>query len=113
EVTKLAQSLNFDVTTDFGQLEDVIQRKIDTNRAKVRVASDLSGQGIAEIQAEQRVEKQQADDILRQFEVDMGLKTPETAGIQAREKSLGSAQGESTPDQKEAALKEVEKQIGS
>ena len=113
EVTKLAQSLNFDVTTDFGQLENVIQGKIDTNRAKVRVAGDLSGQGIVEIQAEHRVEQAQAEDILRQFEVDMGLKTPETAGIQPREKSLGSAQPEVSPDQKEAALKEVEKQIGS
>ncbi len=113
EVSKLALSLDFDVTTDFGQLENVIQGKIDTNRAKVRVASDLSGQGIAEIQAEHRVEQAQAEDILRQFEVDMGLKTPETAGIQPREKTLGSAQPEVSPDQKEAALKEVEKQIGS
>lgn len=112
EVSKLAQSLNFDITTDFGQLENVIQQKIDMNRAKVRVASDLSGQGIAEIQAEQRVEAAQAEELLRQFEVDMGLKTPETAGIQPREKTLGSAQ-EPTAEQKEAALKEVEKQIGS
>ncbi|NUM52208.1 MAG: PspA/IM30 family protein [Candidatus Hydrogenedentes bacterium] len=113
EVSKLAQSLNFDITTDFGQLEDVIQRQIDTNRAKVRVAADLSGQGIQEIEAERRVEEQQAEDLLRQFEVDMGLKTPETAGIQPREKTLGSEQPESSPEQKEAALKEVEKQIGS
>lgn len=113
EVSKLAQSLDFDITTDFGQLENVIQQKIDVNRAKVRVAADLSGQGVAEIQAEQRVEQAQAEDLLRQFEVDMGLKTPETAGIQPREKSLGSAQPGATPEQKEAALKEVEKQIGS
>ena len=111
EVSKLAQSLNFDVTTDFGQLEDVIQRKIDTNRAKVRVSADLSGEGVQEIEAEHRVEQAQAEDLLRQFEVDMGLKTPETAGIQPREKTLGSA--ETTPEQKDAALKEVEKQIGS
>lgn len=111
EVSKLAQSLNFDVTTDFGQLEDVIQRKIDTNRAKVRVSADLSGEGVQEIEAEHRVEQAQAEDLLRQFEVDMGLKTPETAGIQPREKTLGSA--ETSPEQKDAALKEVEKQIGS
>ncbi len=34
EVAKLAQSFDFNVTTDFGQLEQVIQGKIDTNRAK-------------------------------------------------------------------------------
>jgi CYTH domain-containing protein len=41
EVAKLAQSFDFNVTTDFGQLEQVIQGKIDKNRAVVRVASDL------------------------------------------------------------------------
>src|SRR2546421_10358281 len=42
EVAKLTQAFDVNVTTDFGQLEDVIQRKIDGNRGKARVASDLS-----------------------------------------------------------------------
>ncbi len=42
EVAKLAQSFNLDVTTDFGQIEQVIQNKIDKNRAATRVAADLS-----------------------------------------------------------------------
>jgi hypothetical protein len=37
------------ITTDFGQIEDVIQDKIGLNRAKVRVAADLSGEGLQEI----------------------------------------------------------------
>jgi phage shock protein A len=41
ELAKLATQFNFDVTTDFGQIEDVIHDKIDLNRAKVRVAADL------------------------------------------------------------------------
>ena len=45
EMAKLAQDFNFDVTTDFGQIEQVIQDKIGLNRAKVRVAADLSGEG--------------------------------------------------------------------
>lgn len=113
EMAQLAQSFQFDVTTDFGQLENIIQEKIDLNRAKVRVASDLSGQGIAEIEAEKRVEEAQAEDLLRQFEVDMGIKTPETAGVQPQEKTLGQTQAEPTPADKEAALKDIEKQIGS
>jgi hypothetical protein len=32
-----------------------------------------------------------ADQALRQFEVEMGLVTPETAGVQATEKELGPA----------------------
>src|SRR5580700_2503572 len=57
EVAALAQSFNMDVTTDFGQLEQMIQGKIDKNRAKVRVASDLSQEGLATIQAEEKMEK--------------------------------------------------------
>jgi phage shock protein A len=40
EIAKLAQSLKFDVTTDFGEIETVIQEKISLNRAKVRVAAE-------------------------------------------------------------------------
>ncbi|MBI5092747.1 MAG: PspA/IM30 family protein [Candidatus Hydrogenedentes bacterium] len=112
EMAKLAQTFNFDVTTDFGQLENMIQDKIDTNRAKVRVASDLSSEGIAEIAAEKRMEEAQGEDLLRQFEVDMGIKTPETAGVKPQEKSLGQKDAEETAKAQEAALKDVEKQIG-
>jgi phage shock protein A len=112
EVSQLAQSFNFDVTTDFGELENVIQGKIDLNRAKVRVASDLSGEGIAEIEAEERMQKALAEDLLCQFEADMGLKTPETANVEAQTKAIGGQQvAEPTPQEKEAALDEFEKQI--
>src|SRR5262245_7950293 len=46
EMAKLANSFKFDVTTDFGEIETVIQEKIGLNRAKARVAADLSGEGI-------------------------------------------------------------------
>ena len=90
-MAKLAQSFNFDVTTDFGQIEQVIQDKIGLNRAKVRVASDLSSEGIVDIQREQAAEKVLADQALKQFEVDMGLVTPETAGVKDEAKELGAA----------------------
>jgi phage shock protein A len=91
EMAKLATSFNFDVTTDFGQIEQVIQDKIGLNRAKARVAADLSGEGLADIKAEQAMEKAMADQALRDFEVQMGLVTPETAGIVSTEKELGPA----------------------
>ena len=90
ELAKLAQTFNFDVTTDFGQIEDVIQDKIGLNRAKVRVAADLSGEGLEDIKREEAVEKAIADKALREFEIEMGLVTPETAGVQADDKELGS-----------------------
>jgi phage shock protein A len=91
EVARLAESFNFDVTTDFGQIEQVIQDKISLNRAKVRVAADLSSEGIVDIQREQAAEKVLADQALKQFEIDMGLVTPETAGVKDEAKELGAA----------------------
>jgi phage shock protein A len=90
ELAKLAQSFNFDITTDFGQIEDVIQDKIGLNRAKVREAADLSGEGLEDIKKEEAVQKAMADNALREFEVEMGMVTPETAGVRADDKELGS-----------------------
>lgn len=92
EVAKLTQSFNMDITTDFGQLEDVIQRKIDTNRGKARVASDLSNEGIDKIQAEERMEKSMADDALKDLEVELGMRAPETTPVTATAKDLGPAE---------------------
>lgn len=89
EMAKLAQSFNFDVTTDFGQLEQVIQDKVSLNRAKVRVAADLSGEGIETVEREQAMEGAMADQALREFEIGMGLITPETAGVKESVKELG------------------------
>ena len=92
EVAKLSQSLNFDVTTDFGQLEDVIQRKIDANRGKVRVAADLSTEGLGKIEAEERMEKSMAEDALKDLEVQLGMRAPETVPVVDTAKDLGPAE---------------------
>lgn len=89
EMAKLAQSFNFDVTTDFGQIEQTINDKISLNRAKVRVAADLSGEGVADIQREQAMEAALGEQALREFEVQMGMVTPTTAGVQEAAKELG------------------------
>lgn len=100
EVAKLTQSFNMDVTTDFGQLEDVIQRKIDGNRGKARVASDLSTDGLDKINAEEKMEKSMADDALRQMEIDMGMRAPETAPIASTAKDLGPAEEQKAEPEK-------------
>jgi phage shock protein A len=89
EMAKLAQTFNFDVTTDFGQLEQVIEDKISLNRAKVRVAADLSEEGIEEVEREVAMETAMADQALREFEIEMGMVTPETAGVEESVKQLG------------------------
>jgi phage shock protein A len=91
ELAKLAQDFHFDVTTDFGQVEQVIQEQIDRNRAKAKVAADLSGQGMEEIKREQAMEGALADQALREFEVQMGLVTPETSKVAEAEKAMGPA----------------------
>jgi len=91
ELAELAKDFNFDVTTDFGQIEQVIQDQIDRNRAKAKVSADLSGQGMEEIKREQAMESAMADQALREFEVQMGLVTPETAKVAEAEKSMGPA----------------------
>ena len=91
EIARIAGDLNFDVTTDFGQIEQIIQQKIDTNRGKVRVAADLSSRGVAEIKAQERMENQLAEDTLQQYEVELGLKSPETPPVVETDKNLGPA----------------------
>jgi phage shock protein A len=91
EVAALAQSFNMDITTDFGQLEQAVQSRIDRNRGKARVASDLSSEGLREIEAEERMQKALAEDALSQFEVELGLRSPETTRIPDTAKDLGPA----------------------
>ena len=66
---------------------EVIER-----RMLVRVAADLSTRGIAEIEAEQNMEKFMAEDALKRMEMDMGIVTPETAQPAPAQKELGPAQ---------------------
>ena len=90
EVAKLAESFEMNVTTDFGQIEQVIQDRIDTNRGKARVAADMSQKGIADIEAEERLEASLAEQALADFEVELGLSSPETTKIKETPKQLGT-----------------------
>ena len=89
EIAQLSESFDMNMTTDFCQIESVIQRQIDTNRGKTRVAVDMSSKGVAEIKAEEAVDKAMAEDLLTKFEQQLGLKSPETSPITESAKSLG------------------------
>jgi len=91
EIAKLSESFDMNLTTDFGQIESVIQQKIDQNRGTARVAADLSSKGIAEINAEERMQGQLAEQALQDFEVELGLKSPETTPVSQTAKDLGPA----------------------
>ncbi|MHB0957733.1 MAG: PspA/IM30 family protein [Pirellulaceae bacterium] len=94
EMAQLAHSFNFDVTTDFGQIEQVLNDKIGLNRAKARVAADLSTEGLEEIEREEAVESSIAEDVLREYEIEMGLATPEVTSVEESTKQLGPRQTE-------------------
>jgi hypothetical protein len=96
EIAALAESFNLNVTTDFGQIEQVIQQRIDRNRGKARVAADLSSEGLADIEAEERMQKVMADEALAQFEAELGLRSPETTKVGESAKDLGPAVTKST-----------------
>ena len=92
EIAKLSESFDMNLTTDFGEIESVIQQKIDQNRGKVRVASDLSSEGIAEIDAEERMQASMAEDALKDLEVELGMRAPETTPVVETQKDLGPAE---------------------
>src|SRR5207247_11431425 len=96
ELSKLSETFDVNLTTDFGEIESVIQQRIDQNRGKVRVAADLSEKGIAEINAEERMRGELAEQALQSFEVELGLKSPETAPMAQTAKDLGPATEEQT-----------------
>jgi len=96
EIAQLSESFDMDVTTDFGQIENVIQRQIDTNRGKARVAADMSSKGIESIKAEEAADKAMAEDLLTKFEVQLGLKSPETTSIAETGKNLGPSTQQSS-----------------
>jgi phage shock protein A len=103
EIAKLAEGFNMNLTTDFGQIEAVIQQKIDQNRGRVRVAADLSEQGIAEIAAQERMQQELAEQALTNFEVELGLKSPETSPMTQAAKDLGPAVNEVETKQKQTS----------
>ncbi len=91
EIAKLSETFDMNLTTDFGEIESVIQQKIDQNRGKVRVAADLSEKGIADIKAEERMRGQLAEQALQNFEVELGIRSPETTPMAQTSKDLGPA----------------------
>ncbi len=91
EIAQITESFDMNVTTDFGEVESMIQRKIDHNRGRARVAADMSSKGIELIKAEEAAEKAMAEDLLSKFEVQLGLKSPETTPVADTVKSLGPA----------------------
>jgi phage shock protein A len=96
EISKISESFDLNMTTDFGQIESVIQRQIDTNRGKARVAADMSSKGIEAIKADEAADRAMAEDLLTKYEVQLGLKSPETTPVAETSKTLGPVADQTT-----------------
>jgi phage shock protein A len=77
ETARLAEKFNVKTNTldGLGEIEDEIQRQIDNNRGKAAVSRDLSADGLAEIEADERAQKTEAKELLDKMKSEMGLKS--------------------------------------
>jgi len=91
EVAEAAGALNtkFDVSSDFGQIMGRLDDKINQAKARSKVASDLSGEGVEEIKARQAAEQAMAQELLQQFKIEEGLIEPPVA--EPAQKTMGPA----------------------
>ncbi len=76
ETAKLAANFNIRSNTldGLGEIEDEIQRQIDTNRGKAQVLQDLSSDGLQEIEEQEAQQREEARSVLEQMKTEMGLK---------------------------------------
>jgi len=97
EVAEAAGALNtqFDVSSDFGRIMGKLDDQINQSRARSKVASDLSGEGVDKIKARQDAEKAMARELLEQFKIEEGLVTSTSA--QPAEKTVGPARETDPP----------------
>jgi phage shock protein A len=98
EVAEAAGALNanFDVTSDFGQIMGKLDDQINKSKARSKVASDLSGEGVERLKAQEQAEKALAMDLLQQFKIEEGLVAPPVA--ETAQKTLGPAEMEKIPE---------------
>jgi phage shock protein A len=76
ETAKLAEKFNVRTNTldGLGEIEEEIQRQIDTNRGKAQVLRDLSADGLDEIAENEAVQKAEAAEVLEKYKAELGLK---------------------------------------
>ncbi len=99
EVSETAGALNtsFDVSSDIGAIMSRVDDQINKAKARSKVASDLSDQGIDALKARQAADQVAAGELLAQFKIEQGLAEPSS---EATEKTVGP--------QKEAASESSE-----
>jgi phage shock protein A len=90
EIAKLAEGFDMNVTT-IRPIEQVISRRSTRTAARSGWPRICPTRSIEEIEAEERMRGEMAEQALQNFEVELGLKSPETTPIAQAAKDLGPA----------------------
>lgn len=96
EIARVAEAVSESAIPNFstkiGQATELMQEQIARHRGEARVAADMSSRGVEEIKAQQAAEAAMGENLLRQFEVELGLVNAESAPQAAPQKTLGPTQ---------------------
>jgi phage shock protein A len=93
EISRVAEALSESALPNFstkiGQATELMQEQIAKHRGRARVAADMSSRGVEEIKAQQAAEAALGENLLKQYEVELGLVNAESAPQTAAQKTLG------------------------
>ncbi|MFN8573781.1 MAG: PspA/IM30 family protein [Gemmatimonadaceae bacterium] len=96
EIARVAEAVsetaipNF--STKIGQATELMEEQIAKHRGAARVAADMSSRGVEDIKAQQAAEAALGENLLKQFEVELGLVNAESAPVTQAQKTLGPTQ---------------------
>jgi phage shock protein A len=93
EIARVAEAISESAIPNFstkiGQATELMQEQIAKHRGQARVAADMSSRGVEEIKAQQAAESAMGENLLKQFEVELGLVNAESAPQTQTQKTLG------------------------
>jgi hypothetical protein len=96
EIARVAEAVSESAIPNFstkiGQATELMEEQIAKHRGQARVAADMSARGVDEIKAQQQAEAALGENLLKQFEAQLGLVNAESAPQTPTTKTLGPTQ---------------------
>lgn len=99
EIARIAEAVSESAIPNFstkiGQATELMEGQIAKHRGQARVAADMSSKGVEEIKAQQAADAALGENLLKQFEAQLGLVNAESAPQTPTTKTLGPTQQQS------------------
>ena len=96
EIARVAEAVSESALPNFstkiGQATELMQEQIARHRGEARVAADMSARGVDDIKSQKAAEAAMGENLLKQFEVELGLVNAESAPQTTAQKTLGPSQ---------------------